>query len=116
MNKYNLEQLRGAWGAGHANNSINGTQPQSYYFKLKKKWFHSFEDGKVQYQGQTLDYDPNSQMCLIQFYEWVVGAPSNEKLISIHDMKDWIFYDTDEEMRDAYTHKIAPRERDIIFR
>ncbi len=84
----------------------------TYHFELKKKWFHSFENGKVQYQGQILDYDPSSQLCLVQFYGWVTGAPTDEKLINIHDIKDWIFYDTTEEMRDSYTYKIAPREKD----
>jgi len=71
-------------------------------FAIVGKWFHSFDNGKLIYQGQVLDYDVYSQLCLVQLYDWMVGAPHGQKLFSINDMKEWVFYNTDEEMRDFY--------------
>jgi len=79
-------------------------------FAIVGKWFHSFVNQKVQYQGQVLDYDPHSQLCLVQLYNWLDGAPHEQKLFHITEMKEWMFYNTNEEMNEFYElyhrHKI----------
>ena len=42
MNKYNLQQIRGAWGAGRA--------AQTKADGIAGKWFHSFKKGHSEWQ------------------------------------------------------------------
>lgn len=79
---------------------------KAIFEQLNKKWFHTFhKDGTVEFQGQILEYDPYSEMCLVQYYEWIIGEPSTTKLIKLTSMENWELYNTDEEMRDAFTCK-----------
>jgi hypothetical protein len=76
--------------------------------KLTGKYFHSFKDGKVNWQGQVLDeVVPGTYG--IQLFEWLSGHDSDELLIPVKQMVDesWVFYKTDEEMRDTFNIKYA---------
>jgi hypothetical protein len=66
---------------------------------LKGKWFHSFKDGGLCWQGQILSHNTRNDLCLVQLYEWVLGDSSVQRLVPLTDMVGWQFYDTDEEMR-----------------
>jgi len=60
--------------------------------KLIGKWFHSFDsEGEIKWQGRILA-KPDG-MYLVQLYDWMI-AP--------RDMAGWRFYDTAEEMREAW--------------
>lgn len=92
MPKYNLSQLRGAWGAGRAQAIKNGE-----ISPLEGKFFHSFdEDNKLNWQGRVLHSMPDEYF-LIQLYSWLDGRPTAQRIISFKDMINWIFYASKEE-------------------
>lgn len=66
--------------------------------KLVGKWFHSFKDGKLCWQGQILSQEQDG-FFLIETYDWVCGEAFSQQLVSFKDMVDWRFYRTDEDMK-----------------
>ena len=68
---------------------------------LVDKFFHTFKDGRVEWQGYIVS-EPHPGFFLIQLFEWVTGEASCQKLVRIDKMMDWDFYDTDIEMNDTY--------------
>ena len=72
------------------------------------KFFLTFEDyqegvpDRVRNQGQILDV-PERGWYLIQAYSFLTGMPTEQRLISFPHMQKFRFYDTNEEMRNAYT-------------
>lgn len=98
---YTLDQLRGAWGAGHAAAMKKVTQEQHDNLNLVGKFFHSVDGkGGLRWQGTILS-EPSPDMFLVQLFDWVMGQPSIQKLIPINEMNDWIFYSTHDEWVDA---------------
>ena len=75
---------------------------------LEGKFFHSFKDGHVVWQGYVIS-EPTDGYFLVQLFEWVIGEPSTQKLVRIDTMLDWDFYDTAEEMNEAYQTKWAKK-------
>lgn len=81
---------------------------------LVGKWFHSparDETGEitgVNWQGQILD-EPSPGTFLVQLYEWIGGSATMQQLVPFTDMADWIFYDSDEDMKFSYDHGEANR-------
>jgi hypothetical protein len=73
------------------------------------KFFHSYKDGETQWQGQVLSR-PSAGLYLVQLFEWLMGEPSDQKLISLAEMKEWTFYDTVEEWTGAYEQKYPNRK------
>lgn len=72
--------------------------------ELVGKWFHSFRGPNkhiVQWQGQVLSIQPGD-LLLVQLFEWMCGMASNQELVKISDAIGWSFYNTSEEMIDAY--------------
>lgn len=71
------------------------------------KWFHSFKEieGKRQlcWQGQVLKI--MGDFLLVQLYEWMVGAPSCQKVVSLVDTRDWDFYSSNEEMNETFERR-----------
>jgi hypothetical protein len=71
---------------------------------LVGKWFHSFKTIKdrdqreIDWQGQVLSRHPGN-MYLVQLYEWISGSATDQLLVNFEDMKFWIFYNDDEQMR-----------------
>jgi len=79
------------------------------------KWFHSLEEQSdgcrlVQWQGRVLGR-PSYGLCLIQLYDWVIGAESTQKLVKIEDMVGWSFYDSGEDMQTAFTQQLEPEHQ-----
>lgn len=104
MKKYNIEQLRGAWGAGvYSKNSDKESQKQE---GIVGKWFHSFtEAGELHWQGQILAPEPNNYFS-VQLYSWIDGRPTQIKLVPFSQMIDWNFYISNEEMINYFSgHK-----------
>lgn len=74
---------------------------------LVGKFFHSFATDDVKkhdlvWQGQVLAKIDRRQY-LVQLFEWVLGETSDQVLVELSAMKNWKFYDTAEEWRNAYT-------------
>ena len=101
MNKYNIQQLRGAWGAGRA--------AQTKADGIAGKWFHSFKDGYVYWQGQVLSAQPADHF-LVQLYEWLGGSPNKQVIVPFLDMVGWVFYDSSEQMMFEWEHRLAPSD------
>lgn len=69
-------------------------------------FFHDFDSkGYVCHQGCILEY-LNEDIVEIQYFEWVMGEPSQRQLVSITDITEgkWALYSSGEEMRDAWEH------------
>lgn len=66
------------------------------------KWFHSFDNGYTKWQGQVIASVHNDEYYLVQLYDFIMGEPSIQKLVSLQDMLLWQFYDTNEQMKDEY--------------
>ena len=64
---------------------------------LVGKFFHTFEDGKIQYQGQILSSEPDNYF-LVQYFSWIDGGTTNQELIPFSEMPGWKFYQTEEDM------------------
>jgi hypothetical protein len=80
---------------------------------LVGRWFHSFApSGVVQWQGQVLRR-VSRDLFLVQLYEWFVGCASDEKLVRLADMVGWSFYDTNEQMNDAYEYRLKYRREKV---
>jgi hypothetical protein len=39
---------------------------------------------------------------LVQFFSWIDGSPTTQKVVTLEDMRDWDLYDDDEEMNERY--------------
>lgn len=85
---YTLNQLRGAWGAGHAAAEKKMNRPP-----LVGKYFHSVEEGKINWQGKILAELPGS-MYQIQLFSWLDGGATSQRLVTLADMRNWLFYET----------------------
>jgi hypothetical protein len=68
------------------------------------KWFHSFNNGIVRWQGRILAA-PSDGLYLVQLYSWVMGEETDQVLVPLADMKDWSFYSSSEDMGFAYEYR-----------
>jgi hypothetical protein len=79
---------------------------------LKGKFFHTFdEDGYVKYQGQIVDL-VGDEIAIVQYYDWVVGAPNLHKAVWVSDVVDgaWALYGNPESWNEAFEiHLVKPR-------
>lgn len=68
------------------------------------RWFHSLEWNEdeqrkvVTWQGQIVDRDPDG-FYIAQLYSWWDGSESNQVIVPRDRITDWLFYETDEDMR-----------------
>lgn len=100
MSKYTLQQLRSAWGAGKNSRDDDAS--------ITGKWFHNFtEDGLVHNQGQVLSAQPDGHF-LVQLYGWLTGGATDQKVVTIQEMTDWVFYHSNSDMVTAYEQKYYP--------
>jgi len=74
-------------------------QGLEYGTMVRDKWFHTYKDTEIAWQGHVLDYLP-PRLVLVQLFSWLDGQPTCQKLLEVTD--DWSFYDTQEDMRDAW--------------
>lgn len=66
---------------------------------LVGKFFHSYVGKKINWQGHVLDYIDG--MYLVQLFSWLDGHPTNQILVDFKKMKNWKFYDNQEQWVDA---------------
>jgi hypothetical protein len=65
-------------------------------------WFHSFTDeGKFRWQGCVVA-DLGAGYVLVQTYDWIMGRRDDQYVVPILSTTSWHFYDSNEEMREAY--------------
>lgn len=73
--------------------------------------FHSIEDGLfIGWQGRILS-SPKEDYYLIQLYDWLNGGPDIRKIVNFDQMKDWLFYKNEEEMRFSAEYGAASKLR-----
>jgi len=79
---------------------------------LVGKWFHSRKDEtiNIDWQGQVLGQIDESRY-LVQLYSWWDGYPTTQRIVDIKDMSFWMFYNSDEDMRDYYDRVLRPELR-----
>ena len=78
---------------------------------LVGKFFHSLEDDgrTIKWQG-VVEAEVVPGVLLLQLFEWVIGADSNQIVVPVADMAYWPFYDSAEEMKAAYRTYSAGRQ------
>ncbi len=82
---------------------------------LVGKFFHTFVDGQISWQG-LITGEPASGYFLVQLFEWLCGGPSDKRLIHVSQMVGWTFYDEADDWRHeadmkTYRAKRADREK-----
>jgi hypothetical protein len=70
------------------------------------KYFHSFSDGNLSWQG-VVTAEPAPGYFLVQLFDWFVGSPNDKKIIPIAQMIGWTFYDDADDWREAGDWKAA---------
>jgi hypothetical protein len=73
-------------------------------------WFHSIspETGRIQWQGEILA-EPEPGLFLVETYSWSTRSPYDRRLVPLEAMRDWLFYPSDQAMRESYDHGRASR-------
>ena len=79
--------------------------------KLVGQYFHSIKDGRVLWQGLVIGDIGDGKHYLVQLFEWLMGEPSIQRIVTIEEMRDWFFYDSAEQMIFSYEHGSAKRHR-----
>lgn len=73
---------------------------------LVGKFFHSTQvqdDGceVIEWQGHVLGMIDGSRY-LVQLFEWLVGSPTEQRIIRLDAMENWRFYEDAEDMQFGY--------------
>lgn len=81
---------------------------------MKDLFFHTFEDGKLQYQAQVKELQPDGYV-LAQMFSALDGEPTNLRLFHVHDLTDnkAKFYRTQEEWTTAYDKAIERENNNV---
>jgi len=97
--QFAMHRLQGEWFAPAEEilRFIKGKDDKS----LEGKFFHTFKDGELQWQGYIVA-EQRDGYYLVQLFEWVLGEPSTQKVVHIGSMADWELYDSADEMNDAF--------------
>ena len=75
---------------------------------LVGQYFHSIEDGYLQWQGTVIG-NPEPGWYLLQLFAWGMGEPCVRRLVHISDMKDWLFYAGLDDMKYSHDYGVARR-------
>jgi len=67
------------------------------FSNLAGVYFHTFKDGKIEFQGRIIRVVGNLAVC--QLYNFLNGSESNVKILPLVGMQ---LYRTSEDMRDFY--------------
>jgi hypothetical protein len=70
---------------------------------LVNQMFYAVEKGKLTWQGVVIG-NPEPGWYLIQLYSHLTGNPTNQRLVKIESMSEWLFFDDKEQMEYSYTH------------
>ncbi|MCX6966511.1 MAG: hypothetical protein NTZ46_01805 [Verrucomicrobia bacterium] len=77
---------------------------------LVGRFFHSIENGKVVWQGTVIGR-VSEEVYLVQLFEWLMGEPSDQRLVGVNEMTQWLFYSSQDEMTYSYEHGTASKKR-----
>ena len=81
---------------------------------LVGKFFHSVRHGKLHWQGQILARIPRTNFYLVQLFEWMLGGPSDQRVVRVSlmasEFNQWIFYETNGDMLAAGTERLLKNE------
>ncbi len=75
---------------------------------LVGRFFHSVVGGKVDWQGVVIGRVSDDRY-LVQLFEWPMGEPSVQRIVSVSEMSPWLFYTDADEMGHSYEHGTASR-------
>lgn len=64
-------------------------------------YFHGCDE--IQWQGMIIG-EPSPGMFMVQTFSWLTGNEHSKQLVPITAMTGWTFYDTAEEMSNAYEY------------
>jgi hypothetical protein len=70
---------------------------------LVGRFFHSIDGGKISWQGVVIGRISDERY-LVQLFEWAMGEPSVQRIVSASEMSPWLFYSDADEMRHSYEH------------
>lgn len=91
---YTIDQLRGAWGAGHAAGVKKVTDDP-----LVGLYAHSkCEDGRIRWQCHILA-KVSAGVYKVQLFGWLLGEPTKQVIVRVDDMQDWDFYESADQWR-----------------
>lgn len=76
---------------------------------LKGKFFHTYkkDTGRIHYQGRVLSEDDDG-FILVQLFDWLVGAPSDQLVFRKSDTTEWTFYECADDMVETFKHHDRP--------
>ena len=106
-NKYTIEQLRSAWGAGrHVAEKAGEVHP------LEGKFFLQFDEkGDMHWQGRVLRPMENGTF-LVQLFSWLDGRPNKQVIVKLDKMVGWSFYTSMDEWRDEADNRLKQQGRE----
>lgn len=83
-------------------------------FTLTGMYFHILnDDGRINKQGTVLGRIDDHHYMVV-YFEWLMGGPSDMCVVTVVDMRSWLFYETAEQMQDYCEH--APQARRLTLR
>lgn len=68
---------------------------------LTGQFVHTIQDGQISHQGEILTQHAPG-LYQVQWFSWVMGEPTNRVLVSVQEMVGWKFYETADQMNEAY--------------
>ncbi len=76
---------------------------------LAGKYFHTFRTGPEQQkviakQGLVIGPMPGSPLLLVQWFEWVMGEPSHQRLVDLDELREAHFYRSEEQWRHEWEY------------
>lgn len=74
---------------------------------LEGKFFHRLENGRIEHQGRVVSDFGEWGLVEVKFFGWLAGDETyGTKLIEhpSNSPQDWIFYENDQELREAYAY------------
>src|SRR5450631_1793614 len=77
-------------------------QPKAHH-PMVGKFFHSLEGDRetIKWQG-TVKAEVAPGLLRVQLFDWIIGGETNQVVVPVADMTYWPFYDSAEEMNEAY--------------
>lgn len=76
-------------------------------------FFHSLKDDVVNWQGH-IEKKVKDELYMVLTFDWLMGEVHDRKLVSIDEMKGWIFYPSGDSMRHSYEYGAARSHRSDI--
>lgn len=78
---------------------------------LVGRFFHSFEDGEIDWQGEVVG-DIGDGRYLVALFSWLDGCSYKQQIVALNDMATWSFYDSSNDMNAAYARSRQGRADD----